>query len=74
MSARFETEILYVTKSEYRDGWGFKEHVHPDYFQVFCVLNGELHHRHRRGFPALGRGQHGDSRRRDAALSLYMRG
>ena len=40
MSARFETEILYVTKSEYRDGWGFKEHVHPDYFQVFCVLNG----------------------------------
>ena len=35
----FEPEIIYVTKSEYKDGWGFKEHQH-DYYQIICVMNG----------------------------------
>lgn len=40
MSRLFDPEILYVTKSEYKDGWGFNEHAHPDYFQMFCVVSG----------------------------------
>ena len=35
----FKPEIIYVTKSEYKNSSGFKEHKH-DYYQILSVLNG----------------------------------
>lgn len=50
MTTVFDPEIIYVTKSEYKEGWGFKEHFH-DYYQLITVclgictvtINGENH-------------------------------
>ena len=40
MGKTFEPEIIYVTKSEYKEGWGFKPHCHEDYYQLITVMSG----------------------------------
>lgn len=40
MGTLVNPEIIYVTKSEYKEGWGFKSHVHEDYYQLITVMSG----------------------------------